>query len=258
MGKIIAVICFIIGIPTLLFGALIFTGLSIAGIVGSSLMIPAVIFASALLFVGALLMFIGWRNHREKKILSINAYDHSSNVNTSTRNRASITKGLVVAIIVVTMGLTSVIAIGATIIIPLMDEVSFDTDDSESSSAVNTDYRERETTTTTTNIETTIAMKDSNFEPQEAQIPLNDDIVWVNDEDDPPHTATSGTGADDPESGKIFDTGIINDGDHSAPLQLTGVKVGDEISYYCMVHPSMTGKLIVTSPTTGQNTTTTA
>jgi hypothetical protein len=48
MGKIIAVICFIIGIPTLLFGALIFTGLSIAGIVGSSLMIPAVIFASAL------------------------------------------------------------------------------------------------------------------------------------------------------------------------------------------------------------------
>jgi plastocyanin len=255
MGKIIAVICFIIGIPTLLFGALIFTGLSIAGIVGSSLMTPAVIFASVLLFVGALLMFIGWRNLREKKILSINADDHSSNVNISTKKRASITKGLVVAIIVVTIGITSVIAIGATIIIPLMDEVSFDTDDSESSSTVNTDNRERETTT---NIKTTIAMKDSNFEPQEAQIPLNDDIVWVNDEDDPPHTATSGTGAHDPESGKIFDTGIINDGDRSAPLRLTGVKVGDEISYYCMVHPSMTGKLIVTSPTTGQNTTTTA
>jgi plastocyanin len=89
----------------------------------------------------------------------------------------------------VTIGITSVIAIGATIIIPLMDEVSFDTDDSESSSTVNTDNRERETTT---------------------------------------------------------------------PLRLTGVKVGDEISYYCMVHPSMTGKLIVTSPTTGQNTITTA
>jgi plastocyanin len=255
MEKILGVICFIIGIPTLLFGALIFTGLSIAGIVGSSLMTPAVIFASVLLFVGALLMFIGWRNLREKKILSINADDHSSNVNTSTKKRASITKGLVVAIIVVTIGITSVIAIGATKIIPLMDEVSFDTDDSESSSTVNTDNRERETTT---NIKTTIAMKDSNFEPQEAQIPLNDDIVWVNDEDDPPHTATSGTGAHDPESGKIFDTGIINDGDRSAPLRLTGVKVGDEISYYCMVHPSMTGKLIVTSPTTGQNTTTTA
>jgi plastocyanin len=189
MEKILGVICFIIGIPTLLFGALIFTGLSIAGIVGSSLMTPAVIFASVLLFVGALLMFIGWRNLREKKILSINADDHSSNVNTSTKKRASITKGLVVAIIVVTIGITSVIAIGATKIIPLMDEVSFDTDDSESSSTVNTDNRERETTT---NIKTTIAMKDSNFEPQEAQIPLNDDIVWVNDEDDPPHTATLG------------------------------------------------------------------
>ena len=68
-------------------------------------------------------MFIGWRKFREKKILSINAYDHSSNVNTSTKKRGSITKGLVVAIIVVTIGLTSVVAIGATIIIPLMDGV---------------------------------------------------------------------------------------------------------------------------------------
>jgi plastocyanin len=192
------------------------------------------------------MMFIGWRKFREKKILSINAYDHSSNVNTSTKKHASITKGLVVAIIVMIIGLTSIIAIGATIVVPLMDEMSSDTDDTDTDT--DTDNRETETITTTTNIKTTIAMKDSNFEPQEAQIPLNDDVVWVNDEDDPPHTATSGTGADDPESGKIFNTGIINDGDRSTPFQLTGVKIGDEIPYYCMVHPSMTGKLIVTSP----------
>ena len=91
-------------------------------------------------------------------------------------------------------------------------------------------------------------MKDSDFEPEEAQVPLNDNIVWVNHEDDPPHTATSGTGSDDPDSGKIFNTGIINGGDQSAPLQLACVRVGDQIPYYCMVHPSMTGKLIVTSP----------
>jgi hypothetical protein len=52
-----------------------------------------------------------------------------------------------------------------------------------------------------------------------------------------PHTATSGTGAEDPNSGKIFDTSIINGGAESSPVQLTGVKEGDEIPYYCQVHP---------------------
>ena len=87
------------------------------------------------------------------------------------------------------------------------------------------------------------------------QMFLYDEIVWVNDEDDPPHTATFGTGSDDPNSGKIFDTDIINGGEQSTPLQLTGVNVGDEIPYYCMVHPSMTGKLFVTSLTANPNTT---
>ena len=74
-------------------------------------------------------------------------------------------------------------------------------------------------------------------------------------DDDPPHIATSGIGSDDPDSGKIFNTGIINGGEQSTPLQLTGLRLGDEIPYYCMVHPSMTAKLIVTSPATGKNTT---
>jgi plastocyanin len=59
------------------------------------------------------------------------------------------------------------------------------------------------------------------------------------------HTATSGKDSSDPNSGKIFDTGIISDGEESAPIQLKGVDVGDEITYYCTVHPSMTGKLII-------------
>jgi plastocyanin len=80
------------------------------------------------------------------------------------------------------------------------------------------------------NVETTVAIKDSDFEPEEAQVPLNDNIVWVNHEDDPPHTATSGVGSDDPDSGKIFKTGIIN-GERSAQRQLASVRVGDQIPY---------------------------
>src|SRR5919109_4971945 len=82
------------------------------------------------------------------------------------------------------------------------------------------------------------------YEPDEAKVPLNENIVWVN-KDTVPHTATSGTGAEDPNSGKVFDTSIINGGQESSPVQITGVKEGDEIPYYCQVHPYMTSKLTV-------------
>ena len=86
------------------------------------------------------------------------------------------------------------------------------------------------------------------YEPEDAEVPLNDNIVWVN-EDSVPHTATSGTGAEDANSGKIFDTSIINGGEESSPVQLAGVKEGDEIPYYCQVHPFMTSKLTVVTST---------
>jgi plastocyanin len=84
------------------------------------------------------------------------------------------------------------------------------------------------------------------YEPEDDKVPLNDNIVWVN-KDTVPHTATSGTGAEDPNSAKVFDTSIINGGEESAPQQLKGVKEGDEVPYYCQVHPYMTSKLIVTA-----------
>src|ERR671910_3058983 len=59
------------------------------------------------------------------------------------------------------------------------------------------------------------------YEPDEAEVPLNDNIVWVN-EDTVPHTATSGTGPEDSNSGKIFDTSIVNGGEESSPVQITG------------------------------------
>ena len=83
-----------------------------------------------------------------------------------------------------------------------------------------------------------------NFDPTNAQVPLGNKIVWVN-KDTVPHTATSGTGASDPTSGKIFDTKIITNGQNSPAQQLKGVKVGDVIPYYCQIHPYMTAKITV-------------
>jgi plastocyanin len=83
-----------------------------------------------------------------------------------------------------------------------------------------------------------------NFTPNDAQVPINNKVVWVN-KDTVPHTATSGTSASDPTSGKIFNTNIITNGHSSTAQQLKGVKVGQVVPYYCQIHPYMTGKITV-------------
>jgi plastocyanin len=88
------------------------------------------------------------------------------------------------------------------------------------------------------------------YNPDTAEVPVNEKVVWVN-QDTSPHTATSGTGAEDPDSGTVFDTSIINGGENSAPQELKGVKEGDEVPYYCAVHPYMTSKLTVTAASAG-------
>jgi plastocyanin len=84
------------------------------------------------------------------------------------------------------------------------------------------------------------------YEPDDAQVPLDTKIVWQN-ADSVPHTATAGTGPEDPNSGIIFDTGIINNGESSEPQELVGAAEGDELPYYCQVHPYMTSTLTVTA-----------
>jgi plastocyanin len=88
------------------------------------------------------------------------------------------------------------------------------------------------------------------YNPDTAEVPVNEKVVWVNG-DTVPHTATSGTGMEDPDSGTAFDTSIINGGESSAPQELKGVKEGDEVPYYCAVHPYMTSKLTVTAASAG-------
>ena len=85
-----------------------------------------------------------------------------------------------------------------------------------------------------------------NFDPADGKVPLGNKVVWQN-KDNTIHTATSGTGASDPNSGKIFDTKFITAGSTSTPQQLKGVKVGEVVQYYCQVHPYMTAKFTVTA-----------
>src|SRR5215208_1336555 len=80
------------------------------------------------------------------------------------------------------------------------------------------------------------------YDPDELTAKKGDEVTVVN-QDTVPHTATSGTGATDPNSAKSFDTSIINGGE-SATISLAQVEPG-QYDYYCMVHPYMTGKITV-------------
>jgi plastocyanin len=82
------------------------------------------------------------------------------------------------------------------------------------------------------------------YDPDAAQVPVGNTIVW-NNQDTVPHTATSGTGPQDPNSAQLFDSGIINGGEESIAVELQGASEGQTIPYYCIVHPYMTSELTV-------------
>jgi plastocyanin len=80
------------------------------------------------------------------------------------------------------------------------------------------------------------------YDPDELTASAGAEITVVN-QDTLPHSATSGTGPQDPESAQQFDTSLINAGE-SATLSLAQVSPG-QYDYYCIVHPYMTGKIVV-------------
>jgi plastocyanin len=69
------------------------------------------------------------------------------------------------------------------------------------------------------------------------------DKITVTNKDNLPHTVTSGTGPQDPNSAKSFDTSII-EGGKSAEITTEKLAAG-EFPFHCSVHPYMTGKLVV-------------
>jgi plastocyanin len=82
------------------------------------------------------------------------------------------------------------------------------------------------------------------YDPDSAQVAVGNKVVWDN-QDTVPHTATSGTGPQDPQSGQLFDTSIINGGEQSPAVELQGVSEGQTITYHCTIHPYMTGEIKV-------------
>ena len=77
-----------------------------------------------------------------------------------------------------------------------------------------------------------VAIEDFYFEPADAAIQPGDTIIWVN-EGNTPHTVTSDDGQ--------FDSEVLNPGDS---FMFTFPEAGT-FSYFCEIHPSMTGSVTV-------------
>ena len=148
------------------------------------------------------------------------------------------------------------IAVGAGILIPFFDQMyeippPVTQIRTESPAAGEEEQAPAEPGTTAIAILQGAAVQGSpDYEPDPAQVPVGNTIVWDN-QDAVPHTATSGTGPQDPESAQLFDTGIINGGEESTPVELQGASEGQTIPYYCIVHPYMTGELTVAAAEQG-------
>jgi cytochrome c oxidase subunit 2 len=70
------------------------------------------------------------------------------------------------------------------------------------------------------------------------------DSIQVTNKDTVLHTVTNGKGPEDPTSGKLFDTSIINAG-QSSTIATTKLSSGQQYPFHCSVHPYMAGVLKV-------------
>ena len=95
---------------------------------------------------------------------------------------------------------------------------------------------------TLTILESSSIIGSPDYDPDELTVSAGSEVTVVN-QDTVLHSVTSGTGPTDPNSGQQFDTGLIIAGE-SATLSLAQVAPG-HYDYYCLVHPYMTGTIIV-------------
>ena len=92
----------------------------------------------------------------------------------------------------------------------------------------------------------TISSGPDEFAPPVLEIEIGSSVKWINS-DNQMHTVTSGSGPNDPELGKYFNSGLqgptalIRNGtsfEHQFNL-------GGEFVYFCQLHPNMTGTIKV-------------
>ncbi len=84
---------------------------------------------------------------------------------------------------------------------------------------------------------------DKSFSPNPINTKVGGTVTWTN-KDTIAHTVTSGTGPIDPNKGKEFDSGVSTLLTPGKTFSHTFNTAG-EFTYFCQVHPTMIGKVVV-------------
>jgi plastocyanin len=82
------------------------------------------------------------------------------------------------------------------------------------------------------------------FSPNPVTVKVRGETVTWTNKDNVAHTVTSGTGPSDPNKGKEFDSGfssLLTPGKTFSHI----FKLSGQIPYFCQIHPTMVGKIIV-------------
>ena len=98
---------------------------------------------------------------------------------------------------------------------------------------------------------TTIEVANIAYAPETLEVKVGDDVVWTNKDEGVHHTVTSGAPGDNGVPGVSEGTASEPDGvfdgdlpDASSTFSFTFSDTGT-FPYFCRVHPSMTGKIVV-------------
>ena len=127
-------------------------------------------------------------------------------------------------------------------ILPNELQVSYSQDQPNSSSVESNPT----SNTTAANNTVTISSGPDEFSPPVLEIEIGSSVKWINS-DNQMHSVTSGSGPNDPDLGKYFNSGLqgptalIRNGtsfEHQFNL-------GGEFVYFCQLHPNMTGTINV-------------
>jgi plastocyanin len=81
------------------------------------------------------------------------------------------------------------------------------------------------------------------FSPDIINVKAGSSVTWT-DKDTTAHTVTSGTGYNDANKGKEFDSGVSTLLTSGKTFSHTFNTAG-EIPYFCQIHPTMVGKVVV-------------
>jgi len=142
------------------------------------------------------------------------------------------------------LGIVAVVALGASLgSLPYALVSAQQTNSSNSSSMTPTNSTGGNSVSIVPNAST---MADKAFAPNPLNAKVGDTVTWTN-KDTTFHTVTSGTGPSDTTHGKAFDSGL------SGPTALTTqgktfshkFMTAGEFPYYCQLHPTMVGKVVV-------------